>query len=464
MTLKVTDVSFTYRKEKLFSNFSVEMSNGDFILLMGPSGCGKSTLLKTMAGLYPQYGGTITGKVSVDNQALADIPANQRAKLVGLLFQNPRDQFAMPTVEEEFIFTMENLQLAPELMSEKIDQVLDKVGLVGFRNRLLTELSGGELQKVALAEVLLTGAKYLLLDEPFAAIDPKARVDLQELLHSLSMEGYAIFVSDHDYQGYLDKITAFYQYQEQRFDKRPRSDWPKKINSRVVSVQEREIGRPIFQLKNLLLKNDQWLLINQEIIEVHSGECTLITGANGSGKSSFLKALARLQKAEGQLVYLGQDFQQWKKKDYYRQVTLTFQNALDQFLNITVADEIQQVQKNTYQKSYWSKQRIKAAVQAFGLENLNNRSVYTLSGGQQKKLQLLLMLVMASSVLLLDEPFAGLDEQSIQVVLALLEEVKNDLNLTILIVSHQITPLVPFVNRHLVLIDGKFIDKEGVTI
>ncbi|MGQ2225798.1 ATP-binding cassette domain-containing protein [Fructobacillus fructosus] len=464
MTLKVSDVCFTYRKETLFSDFSIEMASGDFILLMGPSGCGKSTLLKTMAGLYPQYGGKITGQVTIDGQALTDIPANKRAGLVGLLFQNPREQFAMPTVEEEFIFTMENLQLAPDTMSNKIDRVLTKVGLTGFRKRLLSELSGGELQKVALAEVLLTGAKYLLLDEPFAAIDPQARVELQQLLKSLANEGYAIFVSDHDDHGYLDKMTAFYQYQKQHFTEVAQADWPKKVASQVVAVQKETLGRPIFQLKQLVLENDQHLLIEQAQLEMKSGECTLITGPNGSGKSSFLKALARLQKAEGQLTYLGQDFHRWKKKDYYRQVTLAFQSALDQFLDITVSEELQQVQKNTYQKNYWSTERIERSLHALGLAGLGNRSVYTLSGGQQKKLQLLLMLVMASPVLLLDEPFAGLDEQSVGVVLALLKEVRRDLDVTLVIVSHQIAPLAPIVNRHLALENAEFVDKEGVAV
>ncbi|MBS9334662.1 energy-coupling factor ABC transporter ATP-binding protein [Fructobacillus sp. M1-13] len=464
MTLRVENVHFTYRKKTLFSDVSMDITTGDFILLMGPSGSGKSTLLKTIAGLYPQYGGKVTGRVTINGQALSDIPANQRTKVVGLLFQNPHEQFAMKTVEEELLFTMENLQLAPETMSEKIDQNLAKVGLTGFRKRVLSELSGGELQKVALAEVLVTGAKYLLLDEPFAAIDPGARKDLQQLLKSLANDGYAILISDHDDQGYVDKMTAFYQIQKQQLVKVAQEDWPKPVDRQVITVRKETVGQPIFQVKQMVVENDQRLLIRQAQLKIKAGECTLITGPNGSGKSSFLRTLARLQEAEGQFVYLDQDFHRWKKKDYYRQVTLAFQNALDQFLNITVEEELLQVQKNTYQKNYWSAKRIERALQALGLEGLGNRSVYTLSGGQQKKLQLLLLLVMASPVLLLDEPFAGLDEQSVQAVLALFEEVRRKLNVTLLIVSHQVGALAPLVNRHLALENAQFVDKEKVAI
>ncbi|MBS9337258.1 ABC transporter ATP-binding protein [Fructobacillus parabroussonetiae] len=464
MPLMVKNLSFSYREKQLFSDFSISLESGDFVLLMGPSGCGKSSLLKTLAGIYPQYGGKISGSSSINGCLLAEEKANDRAKQVGLLFQNPREQFVMQTVEEEFAFTLENLSVDPKQMSEKIDEVLERVGLSDFRKRLLSELSGGELQKVALAEVLLTGAKYLLLDEPFAAVDQASRADLQGLLASLAKEGYAILVSDHDDHGYLDKITAFYSFASGHFEPVEKEQWPKKKERKEVRIQKKQNRPVLFDLKNVAIENDQRHLIHQVELAITAGEWTLVTGPNGSGKSSFLKVLARLLKADGSMTYLGHDFSKWKKKDYYRQVTMLFQNSLDQFINITVEEEIQQVRQQSYQKLYWTDEKVSKVISTLGLDGLSNRSVYTLSGGQQKKLQLLLMVVMASPVLLLDEPLAGLDSESVRAVLALMTEVKDNLNITLLVVSHQVDQLASLVNRHLTLQNGEFVDEEVVAI
>ncbi|MBS9336037.1 ABC transporter ATP-binding protein [Fructobacillus papyrifericola] len=462
MTLEVKNLSFAYHDEALFRDFSMVLSPGDFTLLMGPSGCGKSSLLKALAGLYPQYGGKLSGSVQVAGQNLSKQKANLRAKSVGLLFQNPREQFAMPTVEEEFIFTMENLGMPANQMAERIDWALKRVGMTEFRQRVLAELSGGEMQKVALAEVLLTGAKYLLLDEPFAAVDEQSRKDMQQLLFDLSRDGYAILVSDHDASGYLDKMNRFFQYENERFVQKDSADWPREKRTQAYPFHKAGAGKTLFDLTHLRIENDQRLLLEQEKLELKAGDFTLITGPNGSGKSSFLKCLARLQKAEGDMSYLDQDFHKWKKRDYYRQVTMALQSSLDQFLNITVEEELQQVLNRTYQKSYWQKERLAEALSLLGLTGLEKRSVYTLSGGQQKKLQLLLMMVMASPVLLLDEPLAGLDQKSTQVLLALLQKMTKELQLTILVVSHQIEQLLPLVNRHLQLIDGQLVDQGEV--
>ncbi|GAP00261.1 ATP-binding cassette domain-containing protein [Fructobacillus ficulneus] len=450
MALDAKKLTVAYRQSPIIEDLDFTLNPSDLTLLMGPSGSGKSTLLKTLAGLYPQYGGQVSGAVEIAGTDVSTMPAHDRARQIALLFQNPDDQFAMPTVREEFIFALENLELNPAEIDERINKALAKVGLSDFIDRAFVTLSGGELQKVALAEVLALGAKYLLLDEPFAAVDSQSRAELQVLLQQLSQEGYGILVSDHDPAGYFDKIKSFYQVKNTNLYQVNRQEWQQYDYQGQIKVLA-EVGDAdaAFDMNNLRVQNGDRLVLNQDILKVSRGLITLLTGPNGVGKSSVLKTLAKLHGYEGSLTYRDQEVSAWKKREYYHEIGLVFQNAADQFINITVQEELDQVQKSSHQKRYWSDDRLDQWVTALHLNGLGDRSVYTLSGGQQKKLQLLLMMVMAPTVLFLDEPLAGLDEQSVGVALDLIQSCQKALQLTILVVSHQTRDLVEIVDQHL---------------
>ncbi|CAK1224191.1 ABC transporter ATP-binding protein [Fructobacillus cardui] len=454
MAITARNLTVAYRDQAIIDDLNLTLEKKTLTLLMGPSGSGKSTLLKALAGLYPQYGGQVSGEIEIDQAAIATLKANERAKRVALLFQNPDDQFAMPTVREEFIFALENLELGKDEIDQKTAWALEKVGLTDFIDRSFVTLSGGEMQKVALAEVLALGADYLLLDEPFAAVDSQSRKDLQVLLQQLSQEGYGIFVSDHDPAGYFDKISQFYQLKEKSLVSVPENDWGQydyqKQTVVLKPVAESDQSQDTaYRFDNLRIQNGERLVLDQDILQILAAGITLLTGPNGVGKSSVLKTLARLHRYEGSLTYQDQEVHAWKPRLYFGQVGLLFQSASDQFLNITVDEELDQVMAKSHHADFWTKEVLDQWLSDLHLTGLGDRSVYTLSGGQQKKLQLLLMLIMAPQVLFLDEPLAGLDEQSVAVVLNLIQTCQQSLGLTILVVSHQTRDLVNIVDRHL---------------
>ncbi|GAP02579.1 ABC-type cobalt transport system, ATPase component [Fructobacillus pseudoficulneus] len=451
MALTAKNLTVAYHDHAIIDQLNFDLVAGQLTLLMGPSGSGKSTLLKTLAGLFPQYGGQVSGEVTIDEADVLAMPAHDRAKKVALLFQNPDDQFAMPTVREEFIFALENLELSPSEIDDKIAWSLAKVGLTDFIDRAFVTLSGGELQKVALAEILALGADFLLLDEPFAAIDQQSRVDLQVLLKQLSQEGYGIVVADHDPAGYFDKITAFYQVVDGALALVAKADWSQYDYQKqtVIVTASQQDSMPLYRMDNLRIQNGERLVLNQDVLSLYEGQLTLITGPNGVGKSSLFKTMAHLHDYQGSLVYQDKEVSNWKKRRYYQEVGLLFQSASEQFINITVEEELNQVRKNSRQQDYWTEDRVSAWLTDLNLTGLSDRSVYTLSGGQQKKLQLLLMLIIAPKVLFLDEPLAGLDEASVAVVLRLIKETQVTLGLTVMVVSHQTRDLVKIVDQHI---------------
>ena len=138
---------------------------------------------------------------------------------------------------------------------------------------------------------------------------------------------------------------------------------------------------------------------------------------------------------------------------------LVFQNANDQFLKVTVQEELELSLKNG-QHPYFNRSRLADAITKLGLQHLTNQVVYSLSGGQKKKLQLLVMLMMGQSFLLLDEPFSGLDQQSIANVIDLIHNCQQVLPQTILIISHQLTGLDSLIDYHLNL-SGRQLSYQG---
>ncbi|MCC3237841.1 energy-coupling factor ABC transporter ATP-binding protein, partial [Pediococcus acidilactici] len=168
-------------------------------------------------GLYPHFAGTIIqGTVKLEEKDVTTWQPAELTQKLALLFQNPREQFAMDQVEKEFIFTLENLAIPADEIDDLITQALSQVGIAHLRHRQLATLSGGELQKVALAITLATGSDLILLDEPFANVDLKSRKALIKLLKKLqAQEGKTILIADHDLNDYAEICYHLYQLDHQ---------------------------------------------------------------------------------------------------------------------------------------------------------------------------------------------------------------------------------------------------------
>lgn len=163
MVTHLKHISLSYGNTKILDDTTMSISHNSFNLLIGPSGSGKSTLLRIFAGLYPQ----LKGEVLVNDQAVTTLPANEKAKVVGFLFQDPDTQFVMKTPLDELIFTLENLQVHPSDIKQRATHALEFVGISDLTHQDIDTLSGGEKQKVALAIIVAMQSDFLLLDEPF---------------------------------------------------------------------------------------------------------------------------------------------------------------------------------------------------------------------------------------------------------------------------------------------------------
>lgn len=471
-TVSVNQLSFAYPSnddasvdaQLTLDQLSAEFPTGQFSLLTGPSGSGKSTLLKLISGLYPQFAGhQVAGEITLDGQPVDQIDAEHRAAMVAMMFQNPNEQFAMDTVENELIFTLENQQVAPSEMADRVDHALTYVGIDDLRHRQLNSLSGGEKQKVALAVIVVMATDTILLDEPFASVDPDARQVLLTKLSQLQREEHkTIIIADHDLEDYAPLVDQMYLLNAggtelTHLSSTEASDRLNQFTRETVTETSLALPKPedeqaLITLDHLHLQAGERVLLDQPDFKFYQNRVTLLTGPNGSGKSTLLTAIAKLRRYDGSIKLADKEVSKLRPKPLYRQLGLVFQDASQQFLNVTVAEELDLSLKNSQQADYF-RDKLDGFLTELHLDGLQEQVVYSLSGGQKKKLQILEMLMMATPVLLFDEPFTGLDFTSLQQILQLMKQVVRDCHQTYIIVSHQLFGIDTLIDYHVALAD-----------
>jgi len=189
--IKVSDLYFAYPDEHVaLRGVSFNLCEGDKVALVGPNGAGKSTLMLQLNGILDGRGGIEIGGMRLTRDNLPVIRA-----MVGLVFQNPDDQLFSPTVFEDVAFGPLHMGLPEIDVLARVDSALEAVRMSSYRDRLSHHLSVGEKKRIAIATVLSMNPKILILDEPSAGLDPRARRTLINLLRELPI---TMLVSTHD--------------------------------------------------------------------------------------------------------------------------------------------------------------------------------------------------------------------------------------------------------------------------
>jgi lipopolysaccharide export system ATP-binding protein len=192
--LQAADLRKSFRGRKVVDDVSLEIRQGEVVGLLGPNGAGKTTTFYILVGLArPDF-----GRVLLDGEDITDLPMYLRARGgISYLPQEP-SVFRKMTVEENLLAVLETLSLSPEQRRERVEELLAQMGLEGVRYSRAYVLSGGERRRLEIARSLVLSPAFVLLDEPFAGIDPLTVMDIQKIIADLSAAGIGVLVTDHN--------------------------------------------------------------------------------------------------------------------------------------------------------------------------------------------------------------------------------------------------------------------------
>jgi lipopolysaccharide export system ATP-binding protein len=204
--LTVDHVQKSYKKRMVVRGVSLAVGRGESVGLLGPNGAGKTTVFYMITGLVPADTGTIT----IDGRDVTRLPMYRRARLgIGYLPQEA-SIFRGLTVEQNIMAVLELVEPSRKKRKEKLDSLLEEFRITRLRKSPSIALSGGERRRCEIARALAAGPSFMLLDEPFAGIDPIAVGDIQELVRHLTERGIGVLITDHNVRETLSLIDRAY--------------------------------------------------------------------------------------------------------------------------------------------------------------------------------------------------------------------------------------------------------------
>jgi len=209
-TLSAHNLRKKYKKQTVVTDVSFEVEAGEVVGLLGPNGAGKTTCFYMIVGLVAADGGEIRIENEGEHQRLTHMPIHQRARLGLSYLPQENSVFRKLTVSENVRAVLELQGLDEGAIDEREDVLLQELHITHIRKNLAASLSGGERRRVEIARALATRPRFILLDEPFAGVDPIAVIDIQKIIRYLRDSGIGVLITDHNVRetlGICDRAT-----------------------------------------------------------------------------------------------------------------------------------------------------------------------------------------------------------------------------------------------------------------
>lgn len=465
--IDVASLSFSYVSEltgdrvEALKDVDLSADAGSLTLVCGASGCGKSTLMKALTGLVPQMTpGELDGVVSINGRNLADVALTDVGHLCSSVFQNPRTQFFCDTVAEELAFCGENYGRERATLRQQSERAAKLMGISHLMERKLTTLSGGQLQKVALACALASGAPVLLADEPTSNLDPAAISEVRAALKVLKEQGLTIVVVEHRLhflRGLADQVLLmesgrvtrrwngaefFSMGQAQRrslglrtlVDPGPPETWVGQVKE---GRQEKQTGRQEnreatpsqvrLSCRGLSFAYGASPVFEGLDADFPAGQITCIAGANGVGKTTLVRVLCGLAAPSSGSISM--DGVPASRKTRRSACALVMQDTGRQLFSDTLAGEL------TIGASHASGQSGEQLLADFDLANLGERHPLSLSGGQKQRLVIAAARATGRPIVILDEPTSGVDARHLDSITATLRRIADE-GAAVVVVTH----------------------------
>jgi energy-coupling factor transport system ATP-binding protein len=490
--VEVDGLSFRYRRanEPAIRDISLTVEPGQVVLVAGPSGCGKSTLIRAINGLIPHaYPGESTGVVRVEGRSTADLKLRDIARTVGTVLQDPGKQIVGATVEAELAFGPENLGMPRDEIRARIREVAARTGIESLLGRESAALSGGELQLLAVAGILMMRPRLYVVDEPLANLDPATAARLLGILRHLADDGDAVIIVEHRVEEaldlrpdkvlyleegvtrYLGPVDAFLEVADPRSVKlpfhvvleraragrlAPPPDGPVRCRDTVTP----EDGAPArLEFRDVHASIGDHPVLHGVDARLGRAEIVAMLGPNGSGKTTaFRTAMRLLPLTEGTIFVDGRDASERTTAELATTFGYVFQSPSQMLFARTVREELLFGPRNlghdpaTFDALL---DDVLTRTSLADLENIMERPPLALSFGQQKRLALAIALALRPSTLILDEPSAGQDHRTAE---AFLRQVLAIEGLeSVYLITHDVDLALTHADRILLFRDGRIV-------
>lgn len=431
-------VRFPSRAERAIADMSCALESGELVVLTGPSGSGKSTLLYTLMGYIPEgIPADVEGDILFAGRK-APPGLLARANTLGLLQQDPEAGICTLRVRDELAFGLENRQLPPSEIEDRVERALAVTGIRHLAHRATWTLSGGEKQKTALAAVLALEPSVILLDEPTAHLDPPSARDLLAVLRDLVTAGQGVLLVEHR----LGPLRPL----------RPRVlRWGDPISSSVSAFSARRSLARFPRPSSVSVRGLGFAypggreLFGGLSFEVASGEIVGVIGPNGAGKTALLRLLAGLARPfSGEVRVGGGDPTRLAPADRRGLVGMVFQMPHHQLFASTLTEE--------FALGGVTEGEAAKHLAAAGLAGMSDEHPLRLSVGERRRLTVALALAQSPRLLLLDEPFIGQDRRNADWIAGQIMEAARQ-GVAVVLVSHRLPLLSELADRVLSLGD-----------
>ena len=269
--IEVKNVVYSYNDEKkAIDGVSFNIEKGTYTTIIGHNGSGKSTLAKLMAGLLQAK----SGEIYVNGLLIKEENLGELRKVLGIVFQNPDNQFIGSTVKDDIAFGLENRLVDPKLMDGIIEEYAGKVGLLDFLNKEPQNLSGGQKQRVAIAGVMAMKPNIIIFDEATSMLDPKGKKEIKQLMYNLHTENKLTVISiTHDIEEVLQADDCIVLNKGQLY----MHDKPLNVFSKAEELRKIDLDIPFlekireaFKAKNLKLKTNDMKGMVKELCQYAS--------------------------------------------------------------------------------------------------------------------------------------------------------------------------------------------------
>lgn len=491
----------------ILRDIDLEIPAGQFVLLLGASGSGTTTLGLCLNGIIPHVQGWTEGSVSVAGLTVSSSRVAELATHVGMVFQDVDSQLTNLYVRDEVTFGPENLALDREEVVRRARHALEFVDALEFEGKFVFELSGGQKQKVVIASVLAMESEIIFLDEPTANLDPRSSSDVFRFLRELKEQGKTLLITEYKMDELVSLADRMIVLGNGRviYDGAPREivsrhgtelqeRWglwvPQAAELELLLRERRKLEASLFPLhaseaiqiysgysfgnrangpreSSGGTGSGETLIRAEDVdyryadgtealwdvtMEVRSGEVLALVGPNGSGKTTLSKLFVGLYRpTRGRVTAFGKPTTEVSTRELTRRIGYVFQYPEHQFVKDSVEEEVRFSLQVLGVEEAESRERVQEVLHIFGLEGLEERHPYSLSGGEKRRLSVATMVITRPAVLLMDEPTYGQDRRNTERMMNAVFEAtgggRTNSKSTIILVTHDMKLVATYATR-----------------